>query len=208
MVGPNVVDPNAEVNRLRELMPASGRMKTRLLLSDRQPALITAEFPRPWRATHAVTINLALWQQLSQPQRDLLFLREVCWVTQVNLLQPSWYQALAVGGLGSAIVELVQGDGVGLLAAAGVTALAGLQLWRSIQGPKAEIAADDKAVQVAQRRGYSKVEAATALIEAIEAVPVIAGRTGLGVTDLIRCQNLRTQAGLSKLSVPESYLQP
>lgn len=202
-----VVNPNAEINRLRELMPASARMKTKLLLNDRQLNVIKAEFPRPWQKTHAVTLNLDLWPRLSVAERDLMFLRTVCWVPLANVLKPNAYQALAGAGLAGTVVELVQGDAIGVLTAAGVTALAAWQIWRGLQGPQIEIAADDKAVQVAQRRGYNQADAAHALISAIEAVPAIEGRRVLTVNELIRCQNLRMQAGGAEFPVPDSYLQ-
>jgi hypothetical protein len=202
-----VVNPNAEINRLRELMPATARMKTKLMLSDRQLEVIKAEFPVPWRQTHTVSMNLDLWQQLALPERDLLFLRTVCWVTLVNLLKPNWYQAMAGAGLVGGALELAQGDAIGVIAAGGVTALAAWQLWKGVKGPGMEVAADDKAVQVAQRRGYDQAEAAAALIRAIEAVPALEGRRVLTVNELIRCQNLRVQGGLSTAPVPESYLR-
>jgi hypothetical protein len=201
----DVVNPNAEIGRLRELMPATARMKTKLLLNDRQLDVIKAEFPRPWKQAHAVSINLDRWQQLAVADRDMLFLRTVCWVTLANVLKPNWYQALAGAGLAGGVVELLQGDAVGVVAAAGVTALAGLQIWRGVNGPQIDIAADDKAVQVALRRGYDQADAATALIRAIEAVPPLEGRQVLTVNELIRCQNLRMQAGRSEFSVPEGY---
>lgn len=202
-----MVNPNAEINRLRELMPASARMKTKLTLNDRQMDVIQAEFPVPWRQTHAVSMNLHLWQQLDQPERDLLFLHTVCWVTLANVLKPSWYQAMAGAGLVGGALELVQGDAIGVIAAGGVTALAAWQIWRGVKGPAMDIAADDKAVQVAQRRGYSQTDAATALIRAIEAVPPLEGRRVLTVNELMRCQNLRVQTGLSEAPIPESYLR-
>ena len=202
-----VVNPNAEIGRLRELMPATARMKTKLMLNERQLDVIKAEFPRPWQQTHAVSINLDLWHRLAVAERDLLFLRTVCWVTLSNLLKPNWYQALVGAGLAGGVVELLQGDAIGLMAAGGVTALAGWQIWRGVTGPQIEIAADDKAVQVAQRRGYDQASAATALIRAIEAVPPLEGRQVLTVNELIRCQNLRVQTGRSEFSVPESYLR-
>jgi hypothetical protein len=202
-----VVNPNAEITRLRELMPASARMNTKLTLNDRQLDVIKAEFPVPWRQTHTISMNLNLWQQLSVPERDLLFLRTACWVTQASLLKPNWYQAMAGAGLVGGAFELFQGDAIGVLAAGGVTALAAWQLWRGVKGPGTEIAADDKAVQVAQRRGYSQVDAASALIRVIEAVPPLEGRRVLTVNELMRCQNLRVQTGLSKATVPESYLR-
>ncbi|MBD0268461.1 MAG: DUF3318 domain-containing protein [Cyanobacteria bacterium Co-bin8] len=202
------MDPNAEINRLRDLMPASGRMKTRLMLSESQPGLISADVPRPWNQTHPVTLNLALWQQLTEPQRDLLFLRTICWVTAVNLLRPSWYQGLAATGIVGTLFELSQGDAVGVLTAAGLATLAGVQLWRTSRGVRVETAADEKAVEVAQRRGYTAAEAAQALLTAIETVPSIEGRSGLNAIDLIRCQNLRSLAGFSPAPLPERYFQP
>jgi hypothetical protein len=202
-----VVNPNAEINRLRELMPASARMKTKLTLNDRQMDVIQAEFPVPWRQTHAVSMNLNLWQQLGLPERDLLFLRTVCWVTLANVLKPNWYQAMAGAGLVGGALELFQGDAIGVIAAGGVTALAAWQIWRGVKGPAIDIAADDKAVQVAQRRGYSQTDAAAALIRAIEAVPPLEGRRVLTVNELMRCQNLRVQTGLSEAPIPESYLR-
>ncbi|MGF1566462.1 MAG: DUF3318 domain-containing protein [Nodosilinea sp.] len=202
-----MVNPNAEINRLRELMPATARMKTKLLLNDRQPSVIRAELPRPWQQTHEVALNLDLWQRLAVAERDLLFLRTVCWVTLADVLKPNWYQVLAGAGLAGGIFELLQGDAVGMLVAGGVTALAARQIWQGVRGPQIEVAADDKAVQVAQRRGYDQDEAAAALIRAIEAVPPLEGRRVLSVNELIRCQNLRMQAGLSEFPVPDSYLR-
>ncbi len=202
-----VVNSNAEIGRLRELMPATARMKTKLMLNERQLDVIKAEFPRPWQQATTVSINFERWQQLAVAERDLLFLRTVCWVTLANVLKPNWYQALAAAGLAGGFVELLQGDAVGVLTAASVTALAGWQVWRGVTGPQVDIAADDKAVQVAQRRGYGQAAAAEALIRAIEAVPPLEGRQVLTLNELLRCQNLRVQTGRSEFSVPESYLR-
>jgi Protein of unknown function (DUF3318) len=201
-----VIDPNSEINRLRELMPATGRMKTRLLLDDSQPCLITAAVPRPWQATHPISLNLSRWQQLSLPQRDLLFLRTVCWVIATNLLRPDWYQGLALTGLAGTLFELGRGDALGLVAAAGLTAFSGVQIWRSSHGITAEMAADQKAVEVAQRRGYSQAEAAAALIGALEALPQAENRS-LKVSELVRCQNLRSLADLAVAPLP-SHRRP
>lgn len=202
-----MVNPNAEITRLKDLMPASARMKTKLILSDRQTSPIKAEFPRPWQSSHTVTLNLALWQQLAVPERDLLFLRTVSWLSLANLLKPNPYQAMAGAGLAGSFFELTQGDAVGVLAAGGVAALALWQIWRGVRGSQIELAADDKAVQVALRRGYDQPTAAQALIRAIETVPAIEGRQVLTATELMRCQNLRVQAGQTNFSVPGTYSQ-
>lgn len=192
-----MIDQNAEVGRLRDLLPASVRMRTRLVLSETQPHLIQAKFPRPWHEIHLVTLNPTLWPQLTLPERDLLFLRTACWVTSINLFQPGWYQGLAAVGLAGTAVELVQANALGLLVTGGLTTLAGVQIWRSSRSLQLELAADEQAVQVAQRRGYTEAQAAQALISALEAVSRIEGR-GTGVSELVRCQNLQKLAKLTQ----------
>jgi hypothetical protein len=63
-----------------------------------------------------------------------------------------------------------------------------------------EMAADDRAVQVAQRRGYTQTDAVKALIRALEAVPPLEGRRVLTQAELMRCQNLRSQTRLTEFS--------
>lgn len=198
-----MVSPDLELPRLRELLPASGRMKTRIKLDERQPRLIATDFPRPWKMRHTISLNLSFWGQLTVPQRDMLFLRQVCWLTSVNLLQPDWYRGLVVIGAVGTVMQLLQQDVVGLVAAGGLTALAGTQVWRQVRGSRAEVAADEAALQVAQRRGYSEIEAAQALLQAIEAVPQLEGRSSLTFTELLRCQQLRSLIGVSPVPVPE-----
>lgn len=172
-------------------------MRTRLVLNETQPYLVRAKFPKPWNETHPITLNLTLWPQLTVPQRDLLFLRTACWVTSINLLQPGWYQGLAAVGLLGTTVELVQANALGLLVTGGLTTLAGVQIWRSNHGLQLELTADEQAVAVAQRRGYSEAEAAQALISAIEAISRIEGQSS-GVFDLVRCRNLQKLAKLTQ----------
>lgn len=198
-----MVSPDLELPRLRELLPASGRMKTRIKIDERQSQLIATDFPKPWKTRHTISLNLSLWGKLTVPQRDLLFLRQVCWLTSVNLLQPDWYRGLVVIGAIGTVMQLLQQDVVGLLAAGGLTAVAGTQVWRQVRGSRAEVTADEAALQVAQRRGYSETEAAQALLQAIEAVPRLEGRSSLTFTELLRCQHLRSLIGVSPVPVPE-----
>ena len=192
------VDTNAEITRLKDLMPASGRMNVRLLLDPRQPTLIKALFPRPWKQSHPITLNPTLWQDLTLPQRDLIFLQAVCWLTSVQLVKPELYQGAAVAGAIATLVELVQGDVVGLLAAGGLTAIATTQIWRTSTGTQALIAADRAALNVAKRRGYTEAEAAHHLLKALEAIATLEGQGGLSYVDLLRVQNLRPLASASK----------
>ncbi|MEB3359213.1 MAG: DUF3318 domain-containing protein [Synechococcales bacterium] len=192
-----------EIGRLIELMPASGRMVCKIVSRADQPVVIDADLPRPWAPDRDITINFDLWGRLSRPQRDLLLLRTVCWSTETRWFKLDWYRVTVAAGLVGTIVEGVQADAVGLLVAGGLTALAGLQIWRSQHGPQVELSADETALQVAQRRGYDEPEAAGHLMTAIEAVAELEGRPGLDVTELLRVQNLKAIAGLSPVGVPE-----
>jgi hypothetical protein len=70
-----------------------------------------------------------------------------------------------------------------------------------------ELAADELALRVSGRRGYDEISAAIALIEGIEAVAKLEGRTSLSFTELIRTQNLRAIANLSPIGVPNTVRQ-
>ena len=195
---------DAEISRLFDLMPASGRMFCKLVSRPDQTVTISTEFPLPWKRDRQISINFDLWSELSQPQRDLLFLRTVAWVTGIRWLQLDWKQGLLLTGLVGTGVELLQGDAVGTVSAGALTAIAALQIWRTNRSAQQEIAADEAAVRVAARRGYSEPEAARHLINAIETAAKIENRFGLDFTELLRCQNLRAIAGLSAVAVPDN----
>ncbi len=190
-----MVNTNAEITRLKDLMPASARMKTRIFIDDRQSTVVETPFPRPWQRSHPISINWSLWQALSVSQRDLLFLQQICWLTSVQLLKPQLYQGITAVGLLGTVFELFQTDAVGILAAGGLTAIAATQVWRSNTGNQAKLDADEMAIRVAQRRGYSERDAARHLLEAIEAVPQIEGRGGMNYTELLRSQQLKSRLG-------------
>jgi hypothetical protein len=202
-----MMNPDPETRHLIELMPASGRMLCKLVNKPEQAKVIDASLPLPWSQTRPISINFDFWSQLSRPQRDLLFLRTVSWLTGVKWFRPNLYQGLVLAGAVGAVVETIQGDAVGALVAGALTTIAGTQIWRSTQSARVELEADEAGLRVAQRRGYSEADAARALLGAIEAVAKIEGRPSLSFTELVRCQNLRAIAGLSPFGAPETIRQ-
>jgi hypothetical protein len=197
-----------EINRLIDLMPASGRMMTKIISKPQQSQVINAVFPLPWqRGNLAISINFDLWRRLSRPQRDLLLLRTVSSITNVKWFKPDIYQGVTLIGLIGLTMEITQVDVVGMIIAGGLTAIAANQIWRSNNSTQKEIEADEAALKVALRRGYTEVEAATHLLSAIETVSQIESRNGLNFVELIRSQNLRTIANLSSVGVPESVMK-
>ncbi len=93
------MNPEPEIRRLLDVMPASGRMVTRLVSKPQQPRAIAAQFPLPWNQERPIYINFDLWGQLPKPQRDLLILRTVSWLTGVRWFKPDLYQGLVVAGV-------------------------------------------------------------------------------------------------------------
>ena len=199
-------DTEAELGRLQELMPASGRMLCKLVHRPEQPVVIEAPLPRPWQTgARSIFLNLDLWNQLPEAQRDLLLLRMVSWNLAIRWFKFDWYRGLTAAGLMGTLVELSQADAVGVLVSGGLTTLAALQIWRSHRSIQTELEADEAAIQIAQRRGYTQVDAARHLLAAIESVARVEGRPTLNFTELLRCQNLKAIAGLSPIGMPSQY---
>lgn len=198
------MEPTTEIRRLLDLMPASGRMMTKIVSKPEQAKVIDSIFPLPWNRERPIFINFDLWPRLSKPKRDLLLLRTVSWLIGVKWFKPDIYQGVVVTGLLGGMMQLLQGDAVGVVVAGGLTALAGTRIWRSSRSQESELNADEAAIRVAQRRGYTETDAAEQLLSAIESVAQLEGRLSLNFTELIRHQNLRAKAGLSPVSVPNT----
>lgn len=188
------MDIELEIRRLSELMPASGRMLTDIISQPKQSKVIDYKFPRPWeRGDRIIAINFELWQELPQPQQDLLLLSVVCRLSNIRWFKPDIYQGLTVLGLGGVALQLWQKDAVGLVVAASLTAIAANQIWQSYRSTEREVEADETAIKVAGRRGYNTIDAANFLRLAIEKTAQIENRNGLNFTELMRCQNLRVK---------------
>ena len=198
------MEPTTEIRRLLDLMPASARMMTKIVSKRDQLLVIDTAFPLPWQLERRISINFDLWQRLKQPQRDLLLLRTVSWLTSVKWFKPDIYQGVALAGILGASVEMIQADIVGTVVAGGLSAIALTRIWRTYRSSQFELNADAAAISVAQRRGYNQVQAASHLLSAIEAVAKIEKRPHLDFIELVRCQNLRAIAGLSPVAVPET----
>ncbi len=196
------MNPEPEIRRLLDVMPASGRMFTKLVSKPDQKSVVDAPAPLPWMGDRPIYINFDLWSRLSRSQRDLLILRTVSWSSNVKWFQPSpmlGFTALGAIGIG---IELAQQDFVGVAAASGLSAIALFQLWRNNRSARIELEADEKALKVSQRRGYTETDAAKALSSAIESVAQNEGRM-LSFVELLRCQALKAIGGLSPVGIPD-----
>jgi Protein of unknown function (DUF3318) len=197
-----------EISHLLDLMPASGRMMTRIVSKPESAKVIETNFPLPWqRGVRPIQINFDLWRQLSRPQRDLILLRAVSVLTAVKWFKPDIYQGIALAGMIGLSVETMQTDAVGMAVASGLTALAINRIWREKRSIQRELDADEAALKVAVRRGYTETEAAKSLFTAIETIAGIEGRSNLNFNELLRCQNLKKLANLSFVGIPDDVRQ-
>ncbi|MGH2414644.1 MAG: DUF3318 domain-containing protein, partial [Microcystaceae cyanobacterium] len=90
----------SEISRLLDVMPASGRMLTKIVSKPQQSKVIDIFFPMPWnRDSRPIYINFELWRRLSKPQRDLLILRAVSSLTGIKWFKPDIYQGVALAAL-------------------------------------------------------------------------------------------------------------
>ncbi|MGF1675835.1 MAG: DUF3318 domain-containing protein [Rivularia sp. (in: cyanobacteria)] len=193
------MEPEAEIRRLSDLMPASAINTVKILSKSEQEKVIDAFLPLPWHREKLIYINFDLWRNLTKAQRDLLLLRTVSWLIEVRWFKPDIYQGVVLIGLFGGLIEAAQGDAVGVITSAGLSAIATLKILRNNRSQESEIAADLAAISLVQRRGYSEAEAAEHLLKAIKVVTKIEKRSTLSFIELIRTQNLRTIAGFSEL---------
>ncbi len=167
--GPSGMAQAEEIQRLRDLLPASLRS-----LIAVQPAvmpldgLLKLKRSAPWRPDATLWVDFGRWPRIPQPQRDLLFLREVGLFDGQNWLRPGLYQMVAAVGGVSILAELASQNFFSVLLAGGVTGLAIRQVWQDIKGPTAQLDADEFALRRAQFRGYDRQEAARQLALALE----------------------------------------
>ncbi|MDJ0727296.1 MAG: DUF3318 domain-containing protein [Prochloraceae cyanobacterium] len=199
------MDLNSEINRLLDVMPASGRMQSRIISKPEQPQILVTPFPLPWnRGDRPVYINFDLWQKLSRGQRDLLILSIVSRSLAIKWFKPDWYQAITLAGLLGFGSELIQADAIGIVISGGLTAIAASQIWRNNRSLQQLLTADEAAIKIATRRGYTVTEAAKHLLEAIENAAKIEGRPSLDFNELIRTQNLKAIGNLSNIGIPKN----
>ncbi|MEB3342330.1 DUF3318 domain-containing protein [Okeania sp.] len=193
----------SETSRLFDIMPASGRMTIKIVGKPEQPTIIKTTFPVPWKNNRVIYLNFDLWMNLPKAQRDLILLRTVSWLSEIQWFKPNINQGILAVGLIGIISQLAENDVVGILVGSGLSVIALTRMWQNNHSTKTELAADEMAIRIATRRGYEAPAAANHLLQGIENIVKIEGRNNFNFTELIRSQNLKAIAGLSPVGVPE-----
>lgn len=158
-----------EIERLRDLLPATLRPVLRITVVSYGAAALIRLKPKPiWQPNGVIELDYSRWRSLPQGQRDLLFLREAGWFDSRTWLQPGLYQLIAAGGAIATVAEIAMQNPFSVVLAGGVTGLAVRQVWQNLNSDEAQYDADEFALRRAEYRGYERRAAARFLYEALE----------------------------------------
>ncbi len=195
-----------ELRRLKTLLPPE--LQSWVIVegsTEVNPPLIRSE--EIGKDEIEIQIDLAKWDNLAIDQRNLLFWHEVARVQNDTIPREGWEMAALAIGLGGAVGELWVQDGLLLLLALSLCGISGYRLWQKNSSEKTiteAIEADDKAIALATRFGYSLPNAykslGSALKTLIEQTPSRRQRKKYEE----RLQSLRRSAAKAKSRMEES----
>lgn len=146
-----------ELRRLKSLLPPE--LQSWVMVegsTEVNPPLIRSE--ELGRDEVEIQIDLPKWENLAIDQRNLLFWHEVARIQNDSIPREGWEMAALAIGLGGAVGELWVQDGLLLLLALGLCSVSGYRLWQKNNGDKKlkeAIEADEKAIALATRFGYT-----------------------------------------------------
>jgi Protein of unknown function (DUF3318) len=162
----------SELRRLKTLLPPELQSWVTIEVATAvNPTLITSE--EIGRDEVEIQIDMPKWDQLALDQRNLLFWHEVGRVQADTIPRDGWEMAALAIGLGGAVGELWVQDGLLLILAAGLSGFAGWRLYNKNNGEKVTreaIEADERAIALATRFGYTLPNAYKSLGSALKAL--------------------------------------
>lgn len=160
----------SELRRLKTLLPPELQSWVTIEVATAvNPPLITSE--EIGRDEVEIQIDMPKWDQLAIDQRNLLFWHEVGRVQADTIPRDGWEMAALAIGLGGAVGELWVQDGLLLILALGLSGFAGWRLYNKNNGEKVlkeAIDADERAIALATRFGYSLPNAYKSLGSALK----------------------------------------
>lgn len=160
----------SELRRLRTLLPPELQSWVSVEGTTAvNPPLIQCE--EIGRDEVEIQIDMVKWEQLALDQRNLLFWHEVARIQNDTIPKDGWEMAALAIGLGGAVGELWVKDGLLLLLALALCGVSGWRLWQKNSGEKVMndlIEADERAIALAQRFGYTLPNAYKSLGSALK----------------------------------------
>jgi hypothetical protein len=160
----------SELRRLKGLLPPELQSWVTVEgTTEVNPALVRCE--EIGKDQVEIQIDLIKWDSLAIDQRNLLFWHEVARIQNDTIPKDGWEMAALAIGLGGAVGELWVQDGLLLILAMALCGVSGWRLYQKNSGEKLArelIEADDKAIALAQRFGYSLPNAYKSLGSALK----------------------------------------
>jgi len=161
-----------ELRRLKGLMPPELQSWVSIEgTTEVNPPLIRTE--EIGKDQVEIQIDLVKWDQLAIDQRNLLFWHEVARVQSDTIPKDGWEMAALAIGLGGAVGELWVQDVLLLLLAVTLCGVSGYRLYQKNSGEKQLkqiLDADEKAIGLATRFGYTLPNAYKSLGSALKAL--------------------------------------
>lgn len=190
----------SELRRLKTLLPPE--LQSWVMVegtTEVNPPLLRSE--EIGRDEVEIQIDLVKWEQLALDQRNLLFWHEVARVQNDTISKDGWEMAALAIGLGGAVGELWVQDGLLLLLALGLCGISGYRLYQKNNGQKTlkeATEADEKAIALATRFGYSVPNAYKSLGSALKTLIESTPGRRQRVKYEARLQALKRSAGQAK----------
>jgi len=151
-----------------------------------------------------IQIDLVRWEQLALDQRNLLFWHEVARIQNDSIPKEGWEMAALAIGLGGAVGELWVQDGLLLLLALALCGVSGYRIYQKNNGDKQlqeAFDADEKAIALATRFGYSLPNAYKSLGSALKALIEQTPKKRVRAKYESRLQALKRSASKAKAKV-------
>jgi len=160
----------SELRRLKTILPPE--LQSWVMVegtTEVNPPLLRSE--EIGRDEVEIQIDLVKWEQLALDQRNLLFWHEVARIQNDTITKDGWEMAALAIGLGGAVGELWVQDGLLLILALTLCGFSGWRLYQKNNGEKnhkAATEADEKAIALATRFGYTLPNAYKSLGSALK----------------------------------------
>ncbi|MEG4232014.1 DUF3318 domain-containing protein [Microcoleus sp. Pol11C3] len=193
----------SEIRRLKNILPPELQSWVTVEKTiEVNPTLIRSE--EIGKDQVEIQIDLIRWEQLAMDQRNLLFWHEVARIQNDTIARDGWEMAALAIGLGGAVGELWVQDGLLLILALSLCGVSGWRLYQKNNGEKSlkeAVDADEKALALATRFGYTLPNAYKSLGSALKTLIEQTSKKQQRAKYEARLQALKRNAAKAKAKV-------
>ena len=193
----------SEIRRLKNILPPELQSWVTVEKTiEVNPTLIRSE--EIGKDQVEIQIDLIRWEQLAMDQRNLLFWHEVARIQNDTIARDGWEMAALAIGLGGAVGELWVQDGLLLVLALALCGVSGWRLYQKNNGEKSlkeAVDADEKALALATRFGYTLPNAYKSLGSALKTLIEQTSKKQQRAKYEARLQALKRNAAKAKAKV-------